>query len=428
MSEQSSAPAAAELPVSVRSRLVTLCARVLPEVPRLPPSLRKVASFTPARRARLGGSAITAALDADDELRARTATQVAAMLPDDDAGELAMVGARAWLLRPDGWQATLEDCLGRLGERERDLPREDDRVPRLTEQLHRAEQALREQRVAHRAEMEEHKSQNATLRRKLGESRTAERAAHATAAEASASVQGARADAELQVAAQDKELRRLRAQVAAYDAAAAGERSAARSERDEATVRARLLLDTIVESATGLRRELALPPVKGAPGDRVEAGLISTGTRASTSAGSLGASSAALLQQQLAMPRARLIVDGYNVTKSGWPSSSLEAQRIRLLNALAPLVAWLGAETTVVFDAAHSSARPVVSPPRGVKVVFSPEGVIADDVIRNLVAVEPEGRVVVVVTDDREIVTDVTRVHARAASSAALLELLTRSG
>ena len=42
------------------------------------------------------------------------------------------------------------------------------------------------------------------------------------------------------------------------------------------------------------------------------------------------------------MPRARLIVDGYNVSKTAWPTSSLEAQRIRLLNGLAPLVARTG--------------------------------------------------------------------------------------
>ena len=41
------------------------------------------------------------------------------------------------------------------------------------------------------------------------------------------------------------------------------------------------------------------------------------------------------------------------------------------------------------------------------KVVFSPVGVIADDVIRGLVDVEPQGRLVVVVTSDQEIINDV---------------------
>ena len=126
------------------------------------------------------------------------------------------------------------------------------------------------------------------------------------------------------------------------------------------------------------------------------------------------------------MPRARLIIDGYNVSKAAWPESSLEAQRMRLLNGIAPLVARSGAETTVVFDAATSETRPPVNPPRGVKVIFSPVGVIADDVIRDLVDVEPQGRVVVVVTSDQEIVGDVRRAGARAVDSDALIAVLTR--
>ena len=106
----------------------------------------------------------------------------------------------------------------------------------------------------------------------------------------------------------------------------------------------------------------------------------------------------AILEQTLSMPRSRLIIDGYNVTMEAWPSASLEAQRSRLVSALAAVVARTGAETTVVFDAASSGSRSVMPAPRGVKVVFSPVGVIADDVIRRLVTAEPSGRVVVVVT------------------------------
>jgi predicted RNA-binding protein with PIN domain len=106
--------------------------------------------------------------------------------------------------------------------------------------------------------------------------------------------------------------------------------------------------------------------------------------------------------------------------------SSLEAQRIRLLNGIAPLVARSGAETTVVFDAATSESRPPVNPPRGVKVIFSALGVIADDVIRDLVDAEPQGRMVVVVTSDLEIVDDVRRAGARTVASDALIGVLTR--
>jgi predicted RNA-binding protein with PIN domain len=126
------------------------------------------------------------------------------------------------------------------------------------------------------------------------------------------------------------------------------------------------------------------------------------------------------------MPRARLIVDGYNVSKRAWPSSSLEAQRNRLAAALAALVARTGAETTLVFDAAETDHRPPVVAPRGVRVLYSPRGVIADDVIRDLVAVEPTGRVVLVVTADREIAVDVARDGARVVDPDALLSLISR--
>ena len=63
--------------------------------------------------------------------------------------------------------------------------------------------------------------------------------------------------------------------------------------------------------------------------------------------------------------------------------------------------------------------------PRGVRVVFSPEGVIADDVIRQLVAAEPRGRVVVVVTGDQAVTRDISREGARAVPVSALLGVIT---
>ena len=67
----------------------------------------------------------------------------------------------------------------------------------------------------------------------------------------------------------------------------------------------------------------------------------------------------------------------------------------------------------MVFDAAETDHRPPVTAPRGVRVLFSPRGVIADDVIRDLVAAEPAGRVVVVVTADQAVARDVIRDGAR---------------
>ena len=98
--------------------------------------------------------------------------------------------------------------------------------------------------------------------------------------------------------------------------------------------------------------------------------------------------------------------------------------RKRLLRAIAPIAARTGAETTVVFDAHSASVRPTAVPPRGVKVLFSPEGVIADDVIRDLVDAEPAGRVILVATDDAEVVKDVRRAGARTVPLSSLSPLL----
>jgi len=79
----------------------------------------------------------------------------------------------------------------------------------------------------------------------------------------------------------------------------------------------------------------------------------------------------------------------------------------------------------VVFDGANAETRPLVQPPRGVRVLFSPRGVLADDVIRDLVEAEPPGRPVAVVTSDQEIVRDVTRrAGVRAVAARALVRLL----
>lgn len=411
------------LPAAARARVVALTADVLPAVVRLPPALRRVAEFAPARRARLGTGAITAAL-ADDDFRDRVAAQVGTRPLDGEAAERA---ALAWLLRPEGWEDVLETAGAELAERDRSGEREEAEAARLRQRLEQAEQTLREVRAAHKVQVDEQKAEIATLRRRLGEARAGERAAREEAESAVRAVDGVRAESESAAAAADKEVRRLRAQVERAEAELSAGRRAARSEREDVSLRARMLLDTVLEAAGGLQRELALPPVSGAPADRLERELTEAGAPAETSTAVPGGATPVMLEQYLTLPRARLLVDGYNVTKLAWPESSLEAQRTRLLAALAPVVARTGAETTVVFDAASSTTRPVLRVPRGVKVLFSPEGVIADDVLRDLVAAEPRGRMVVVVSSDRAVATDVARAGARAVASDALLALLARS-
>ena len=120
---------------------------------------------------------------------------------------------------------------------------------------------------------------------------------------------------------------------------------------------------------------------------------------------------------------AAVLVDGYNVAKLAWPNRTLEAQRTQLLDALENLVRRFGSDLAVVFDGAtvvgaHAGRR------RLVRVVWSPEGVIADDVIRDEVRRLPSARAVVVVTNDAEIVTDVKALGANVVPSNALLAVL----
>jgi predicted RNA-binding protein with PIN domain len=400
-----------ELPEAVRARLVSLVAASLGDVMPLPAALKQVAGFAPARRARLGATAILAELERDGGLRERIALQVRVRTTGDGADQAVL----AWLERPEGWQDAVRRAVEQAAAQSNGAARDqrDQREQKLRDRAEEAERTLREQRRSHKEALEALKSEVTTLRRTLGETRTKERAAREEA-------EAARGRAEETVTRLERELRALRAQVAKLEEQAGAQRRQARTDRDDVTVRARLLLETINDAAVGLRRELGLPNVAGNPGDRIEAELAQEGIREPTSTGSLDSASPALLEQYLAMPRSRLVVDGYNVTKSTWPTLSLEAQRARLLALLPALVARTNAETTVVFDAAASEARPVVASPRRVKVLFSPAGVIADDVIRDLVAAEPPGRVVVVVTEDRALADDVRRAGARVVGPSAL--------
>src|SRR4051794_22915553 len=255
------------LPEQVRARVVAMTADALPDLARLPPAVRRVATFAPARRARLGGTAIAESL-ADEDFRERVGTQVAARPAPEDA-DAATEAARAWLTRPEGWEDLLEDAVRRVVERPAaGDDRADRELERLRARLADAEQATRELRAAHRVQVEEHKAENAALRRKLGDTRAAERAARAAAEEAAVARERAEAAAEERCAGLEKENRRLRAQVERFETEVSQGRRDACSERDEATLRARVLLETVVDAAAGLRRELALPALPGSPGDR----------------------------------------------------------------------------------------------------------------------------------------------------------------
>lgn len=406
----------APLPERLRLRVVALVSAVLPTVTPLPPSLRKVAGFAPAKRARVGAATIWASLQ-DDDFRRQAAVQVAAVPSLDDPADAA---SRAWLTRDEGWEALVAEVAARFADESHEDDADRVEIERLNALVAALQSDLAAVRDARRAEGDEVKAEHAVLRRRLGEARSAARAAEAERDEARTERDAAVAATVAAARQAETDVRRLRAQLDELESGPAPTRRDTRTSRDTATIRARYLLETVIEAATGLRRELGLPAVEGAPGDVVEAGL-SGGDAARTSS---APASPAMLEQTLSMPRSRLIIDGYNVTKEAWPSASLEAQRSRLMSALAAVVARTGTETTIVFDAAGSGSRSVMPTPRGVKVVFSPEGVIADDVIRQLVRAEPTGRVVVVVSSDQELAADVARDGSRVVPARVLVGLL----
>ena len=85
-----------------------------------------------------------------------------------------------------------------------------------------------------------------------------------------------------------------------------------------------------------------------------------------------------------------------------------------------------GAEVTCVFDGAELGGPVPVPQHKGVRVLFSRPGEIADELIRRLVAAEPEGRPVIVVSSDREVAEGVRRSGARPVPSAMLVRALAR--
>jgi predicted RNA-binding protein with PIN domain len=408
-------------------------------VDSLPPALKRVASFAPNRRAKLAGSQIVAVLEADRDFRERLGNQVRTLVPElvvaldagapPPAADPVEVAAVAYLIRPPGWVAITEAAVvAVIAERGVEASQQSlEQVAHVRRQLESATDELKQTRQKHREELARLKSDNTELRHKLGDVRARLRAAEAAAEDAARQLADAQRSGQVVGAQSEADLRRLRGRVEELEVEVATLKRAERAERSSGTLRARLLLDTLLDTAQGLRRELALPASEGLPADQVEAHIAEQGVRTSSGHGSLATDDPTMLDALVALPRAHMIVDGYNVTKTTWPESSLEKQRDRLLSGLAPLVARSGAEVTVVFDAADKKERPLVNRPRGVRVLFSPHGVIADDVIRELVAAEPQGRPVVVVSSDQEVARDVTRAGARCAAASALGRLLARA-
>lgn len=419
-----------ELPAPLRGRLADLAAGALGEMrlSDVPATLRPVVRFAPAKRAKLGQGALLTALRDSAVFRTavvdwcRKCSPEALSLEDQDP---VVVGAAA-VLRGSPVACHYVELVAFRAEQGKLRAERDSalaKVNRLTSEVDRLRTELAEARES--VERAENNEEADRLRKRLREQGTRLREAKDAAEEARQELERARSareEAVAEVAAErDKERERARQERERAERSAAEvqvARESAREARQGDEVRLALLLETLESAVGGLRRELGAASSGPRPADVVQ--------RVREQAGTAGqVADAPALDRLLLLPAVHLIVDGYNVTKTGYPDLPLADQRDRLAHQLAALAARTGAEVTVVFDGADVLAVPSAGP-RGVRVLFSEPGVQADDVIRDLVAAEPKGRQLVVATSDRAVVTSVQLRGAYAVASALLLERLNR--
>jgi predicted RNA-binding protein with PIN domain len=418
-------------PDAVRGRLAEVAATAVGAMPLadVPVALRRLARFTPAKRAKLGGQALTGELASSAAFR----TAVVAWWEEHRPGELTvtaddpLTAAASAILNDDpaaGAAVAAAARRGEAGELRAELDAALSRVDKLTIEMERLRGELTEAGAQARVAGEQRDAEYQQLRKRVSEQGARLRAATDGQAAAERTAEELRVAAERDLAAavaeRDRERERAEAERRRADRAAAevaAARQAAREARKADEVRLSLLIDTLSGAVTGLRRELALGGGGPRPADLV------AGARAARSGSAVDGVPA--LDALLAVPSLHLVVDGYNVSKTGYPDLPLADQRTRLVSQLGALAARTGVEVTVVFD----GAGVVTAPPRGsrgVRVLFSDPGVLADDVIRDLVAAEPQGRPVVVATSDRAVVQSVRTSGAHAVPSAVLIAKLVR--
>ncbi|WP_346012256.1 NYN domain-containing protein [Streptomyces sp. SID3343] len=428
------------LPEAVRVRVISVAADALGTMTadEVPGPLRRFARFTHQRRAKFAATPLATALENDPVFRQRIAERFRKGLPEIsealEAGTVPAaadpldVAAAAYLLRPRGWVRLIETAGDAAKEAAADRAEAEaaEALSRLEHEVGILRAASKTEHERLRAELEAARKEADHLRRQVRGLQGSAKHEEKEARRARSELDTVRSEAQAAVAAAEKETRRLRGRVSEVESALEASRRAAREGRSMEDTRVRLLLDTVLEAAQGLRRELALPPVGMRPADTVDAVAPGASGIKDIAQRALEGDDPALLDQLLALPQAHLVIDGYNVTKTGYPTLALNKQRDRLLGGLVSLAAQTGCEVTCVFDGAQLDAPVLTAPARGVRVKFSNPGETADELIRRLVRAEPPGRPVVVVSTDREVAEGIRKAGARPVPSTMLLRRLTR--
>ncbi len=351
---------------------------------------------------------VRAAVEGDDDFRKRLASVATPELVDQ-------VGL-LWLSRPDDWSQTLAKLLPeKVVDDETALRREERRRMAAQEAAARGRAELlgltaelereRAAKVAVVAERDRLRRELDVVRDRL---REAQRSEHATAQTL------AKVEAEL------LEARRGLPETSAS-------RPPALAAIDAESVRD--LIDDAVSASTDITRLLAAALAELAPAStEVEAQSTPRARSRRTPIKLLGgvlAGSVEAAEFLLRSKGVRTLIDGYNVAKLGWPALDLDHQREQCVVAAENMAKRWNMTVTIVFDGAtiegaHTSTR------RRVRIVYSPAGVSADDVLRAEVACVDVAKPVVVVTNDRAIISDVAAAGANTVSSDDFLVLLRR--
>ena len=372
-----------------------------------PPGLKKYFKGNRIPTSALGS--IRRMVESDDTFRRRIA---AGALPElvDPIGKL-------WLERPEGWQhqivalaaeadeaATQADAARQLkkAEKRRDAAeqaaaRSRAEIVSLTDQVAQRDEVIE----GLRSDVQKLVDEVAELRAELIDTRNDVRHARDREAAALRKLEAAE-HARSEAVAKQGAAEHVRDDVLADRAVV----SAERSELARLAAAASALADQLAAVAT--------PPRSGQPSPVKRKPMALPG-------GVLGSSHAAA--EFLLRSGASVLVDGYNVAKQAWPNLDLAGQRVVLLDAIENLVRRYGSDITVVFDGADVIGA-TADGRRVVRVVYSPEDVTADDVIRDEVRRLPGTRHVVVVTNDREIMIDTRRLGANLMSSDQLIALM----
>lgn len=340
--------------------------------------------------------ALAALDDADRDVRLRrlAASPVSRLAAGGMRRELARAvaaGGPLWHAMTDRDGATLEQALAAGVTRARTADAEAattdgadvgaaDRAERLRREKARSKRLLEERDAARRA---------------LEGAEARADAAEARAAGLVADLEAARAE----VAQLRDELAEARAGQAA---AVARERRRAAGERHELEEEVRRLRRSEERRRERARRAAdpgrGRPPAAAAP---APAPPPTAGGRPTVLPRGVAPGTTAAAELLLRPPR-RLVVDGYNVTRTHRPDLDLERQRDWLVGVVAGLAARRRLDDPlVVFDGAGGAAS--TTRVRGVRVRFSPAELSADDDIVFDVAAADPALPITVVTDDREL-------------------------